>query len=146
MLTGNTNVNCLGLFFYLKAILFKCSNSNFKFALCNSTTKQSRAFPNTKRNLYCPYYFYKICEIFSSNQILQSQFVFRKNLRKKKIWPRRDLNTQPSDLESDALPIAPRSLTFFRKKLLIRFSFFMIFKAKVIWISFKILDSKVFFL
>ena len=26
-------------------------------------------------------------------------------LKKKQIWPRRDLNTQPSDLESDALPL-----------------------------------------
>ena len=26
-------------------------------------------------------------------------------MTRKKFWPRRDLNTQPSDLESDALPL-----------------------------------------
>ena len=31
------------------------------------------------------------------------------NLQKKTLWPRRDSNTQPSDLESDAATIAPRS-------------------------------------
>jgi hypothetical protein len=34
--------------------------------------------------------------------LLFSSFNF---FRKKEIWPRRDLNTQPSDLESDALPL-----------------------------------------
>ena len=31
--------------------------------------------------------------------------MFKKMEKQKLNWPRRDLNTQPSDLESDALPL-----------------------------------------
>ena len=36
-------------------------------------------------------------------------------LRHKKIWPRRDSNTQPSDLESDALPLRHGVNIYFAK-------------------------------
>ena len=38
-----------------------------------------------------------------STNLLNTSNIVKK--KKKAIWPRRDLNTQPSDLESDALPL-----------------------------------------